>query len=196
MMKTFNSVLLIICATVLFGCNNNKKNTPVIEIISDSTGVDSTVYGRCGEGTAMHTLELITDKGDTIVYTLEGSDTFSNVQGGLFVGDRLAVIGKRVDGLNEEMYAEKVINLTSLLGTWSSLDKKFEIAEGGNVISKTGEPKPYTEWKILNGKLILTPDTFDIYSLGPDSLYLENDKGIYGFKRLQKGGSDKSNENK
>ena len=65
------------------------------------------------------------------------------------------------------------------------------IAEGGNVISNTGEPKPYTEWKILNGKLILTPDTFDIYTLGPDSLYLENDKGIYGYKRLQKTASGK-----
>lgn len=194
-MKTFSNVLLIICTLIMFSCNNNNRNTPVIETSSDSTVVDSTVYGRCGEGTAMHTLELITDKGDTIVYTLEGLDTFSNVQGGLFVGDRIAVIGKHVDGLNEEMYAEKVINLTSLLGVWSSLDKKFEIAEGGNVISTTGEPRPYTEWKILNGKLILTPDTFDIYSLGPDSLYLENDKGIYGYKRLQKKNSTKQKDN-
>lgn len=171
---------------IIFGCNDKKKDAPIIEILADSAVVDSTVYGRCGDGTAMHTLELVTDKGDTIVYTLEGLDTCSNVQGGLFVGDRLAVIGKRVDGLNEEMFAEKVINLTSLLGTWSSLDKKFEIAEGGNVISNTGEPKPYTEWKILNGRLVLTPDTFDIFTLGPDSLYLENDNGIYGYKRLRK----------
>lgn len=48
------------------------------------------------------------------------------------------------------------------------------------------EPKPYTEWKILNGKLILSSDTFDIYSLGADSLYLENTEGIYGYKRLSK----------
>lgn len=46
----------------------------------------------------MHTLELITDKGDTLVYTLESIDTCSNVLGGLFVGDRLAVIaGQRSD---------------------------------------------------------------------------------------------------
>ena len=190
-MKTFKGALLFLCAMIVIGCNDKKKSVPVIEILTDSTVVDTTVYGRCGDGTAMHTLELITDKGDTIVYTLEGIDTFSNVQGGLFVGDRIAVIGTRAEGLNEEMFAEKVINLTSLLGTWGSLDKKFEIAEGGNVISNTGEPKPYTEWKILNGKLILTPDTFDIYTLGPDSLYLENDKGIYGYKRLQKTASGK-----
>ena len=92
-----------------------------------------------------------------------------------------------MEGLNEDMFAKKIINLTSLLGLWSSLDKQFEIIEGGTVVSNTGEPKPYTEWKIINGKLVLSPDTFDIYSLGPDSLYLENDNGIYGYKRMQKG---------
>lgn len=38
----------------------------------------------------------------------------------------------------------------------------------------------------INGKLILSSDTFDIYSLGADSLYLENTEGIYGYKRLSK----------
>lgn len=185
-MRTFKTILTVLCAVIVAGCADKKKNVAVIEVTGDSLVVDSTVYGRCGEGTAMHTLELVTDKGDTVVYTLEGIDTCSNVQGGLFIGDRIAVIGERVQGLNEEMFAKKVINLTSLLGTWSSLDKKFEIAEGGTVVSNTGEPKPYTEWKILNGKLVLTPDTFDIYSLGPDSLFLENNDGIYGYKRMQK----------
>ena len=106
-MRTFKGALLFLCAMIIFGCNDKKKDAPIIEILADSAVVDSTVYGRCGDGTAMHTLELVTDKGDTIVYTLEGLDTCSNVQGGLFVGDRLAVIGKRVDGLNEEMFAEK-----------------------------------------------------------------------------------------
>lgn len=184
-MKSFNSTLLFLCVLIVAGCNN-KRSAPVIDILpADSAVVDTTVYGRCGDGTAMHTLELVTDKNDTIVYTLEGVDTCTDVQGGLFVGDRIAVIGERVNGLNEAMYAKKVINLTSLLGLWSSIDKRFEICEGGAVVSNTGEPKPYTEWKILNGKLVLSSDTFDIYSLGPDSLYLENDKGIYGYKRVR-----------
>lgn len=184
-MKSFNSTLLFLCVLIIASCNN-KRSAPVIDILpADSAVVDTTVYGRCGDGTAMHTLELVTDKNDTIVYTLEGVDTCTDVQGGLFVGDRIAVIGERVNGLNEAMYAKKVINLTSLLGLWSSLDKRFEIREGGAVVSNTGEPKPYTEWKILNGKLVLSSDTFDIYSLGPDSLYLENDKGIYGYKRVR-----------
>lgn len=184
-MKSFNSTLLFLCVLIVAGCNN-KRSAPVIDILpADSAVVDTTVYGKCGDGTAMHTLELVTDKNDTIVYTLEGVDTCTDVQGGLFVGDRIAVIGERVNGLNEAMYAKKVINLTSLLGLWSSLDKRFEIREGGAVVSNIGEPKPYTEWKILNGKLVLSSDTFDIYSLGPDSLYLENDKGIYGYKRVR-----------
>ncbi len=185
-MKIFNFTLSFFCILIIAGCNEKKKNMPVINVFSDTTETDTTVYGRCGDGTAMHTLELITDRGDTIVYTLEGTDTCANVQGGLFVGDRMAVIGEHVKGLNEEMFAKKIINLTSLIGTWSSLDKKFEIVEGGTVVSNTGEPKPYTEWKILNGRLILTPDTFDIYQLGPDSLYLECKDGIYGYKRVKK----------
>ena len=192
-MKTFKFILTFLCIMIIFGCNDNKKKTSTIEVLSDSTEFDSTIYGRCGDGTAMHTLELVTDKGDTIVYTLEGTDTCSNVQGGLFVGDRIAVIGERVKGLNEDMFAKKVINLTSLLGVWSSLDRKFEIVEGGAVVSDTGEPKPYTEWKILNGKLILSSDTFDIYTLGPDSLYLENNDGIYGYMRMQKENKSENN---
>ena len=184
MKKSFGGIILLLAILVVAGCNDKKVNTPVMEIMEDSMIVDTTVYGRCGDGTAMHTLELVTDKGDTVVYTLEGLDTCASVQGGLFVGDRIAVIGERVEGLNEEMFAKKVINLTSLQGVWTSLDKKFEILDGGSVVSDIGEPQPYTEWKILNGKLVLTPDTFDIYQLGPDSLYLENDKGIYGYKRV------------
>ena len=45
------------------------------------------------------------------------------------------------------------------------------------------ESNPYTEWKILNGKLVLSKDTFNILSIGNDSLYLENEKGIYAYKR-------------
>jgi len=132
----------------------------------------------------MHTLEVVSDKGDTLSYMLECADTCADVQGGLFTGDRLAVMGSK--GTNGSLYARKVINLTSLLGKWASIDKSFEIREGGVVISNVKEPRPYTEWKILNGCLILSADTFSVYALGPDSLYLENDNGIYGYKRLSK----------
>ena len=45
------------------------------------------------------------------------------------------------------------------------------------------EQNPWTSWKILNGKLLLNKDTFMIDELGPDSMYLENNAGIFTFKR-------------
>lgn len=181
-MKTFNGLAILLIALLIISCNNTTKNTKTVSLDTDTADVDTTVYGKCGDGTAMHTLELITDKGDTVVYSLESADTCADVQGGLFVGDRLAVIGYK--GTDDMMFAKKVINITSLLGKWVSIDRTFEIQEGGAVASDVKEPKPYTDWKILNGKLILSSDTFDVYSLGVDSLYLENNNGIYGYKRF------------
>ncbi len=180
-MRNFSAIFLAVCMFSAFSCTDKKPKANVESPTTETADEDSTIYGKCGDGTAMHTLELITDKGDTIVYTLEGEDTCANVQGGLFVGDRLAVIAERTQ--DKEPFAKKVINLTSLMGKWGSIDKNFELREGGVVESDMKEPKPYTEWKVLNGKLILSADTFDVYSLGPDSLYLEDSKGIYGYKR-------------
>lgn len=84
------------------------------------------------------------------------------------------------------MLASKIINLTSLLGKWTSLDKNFDILEGGEVRNNVkAETNPWTSWKILNGNLLLNTDTFAIDKLGPDSLLLENAKGIYVFKRQE-----------
>lgn len=158
--------------------------------VNDETA-DSTVYGVCGDGTSMHSLQLVTDAGDTLTYTILDSEAdldgevsggiVSNVEGGLMAGDKVAVTGLKVDG---ELIANRVINVTSLLGHWTSLDKNFEIEEGGTVRSSLkAETNPWTSWKILNGQLLLNRDTFDITSLGADSLYIENQKGIYTFKR-------------
>ena len=79
---------------------------------------------------------------------------------------------------------KKFINLTTLLGKWTSLDKNFEIVEGGMVSSNVeAESNPWVSWKILNGHLLLNTDTFDIVELGADSLYIENKSGIYVYKR-------------
>ena len=76
------------------------------------------------------------------------------------------------------------INLLSLLGQWTSLDKNFIIEEGGVVHSSVeAEKNPWTSWKILNGKLMLNRQAFDVVSLGADSLALEDSTGIYVYKR-------------
>ena len=108
-------------------------------------------------------------------------DGDTDVQGGMFMGDKMAVIGYAG---KEQNTAQKVINITSLLGRWISLDKNFEIKDGGVVESSVAaESNPYTSWKIFNGRLVLSKDTFDVLNLGPDSLLLENEKGIFAFKR-------------
>lgn len=190
-MKNLVFVFASLMLLVLAGCNS-KKEKPNLQANDVEEVADSTVYGVCGEGTSMHSLELITDTGDTLTYTIldaeadmdgmvTGGGLVSHVEGGLMAGDKVAVTGQKVDG---ELIADKVINVTSLLGHWTSIDKNFEIEEGGTVRSSVkAESNPWTSWKILNGRLLLNRDTFNINSLGADSLYIENDKGIYTFKR-------------
>jgi len=179
---------LLVAAFLIAGCKDKNKNNVGDGI--DSTDVelmvsDSTVYGVCGENTAMHSLELITDAGDSMQFVLnEDENGDVNVVGGLLAGDRLAVVeGPETDG---ERVAEKVINLTTLLGKWTSLDKNFEIEEDGTVKSTVqAEQNPWTNWRIVNGRLVLNRDTFDIDNLGSDSLYLENKNGIFVYKRAK-----------
>lgn len=177
---------LLFLVLMLAACDAKKKQQ--IEDTDEVMEVnDTTVYGVCGEGTSMHSLEIITDAGDTLVYTLLSQDaeteveTPSDVQGGLMAGDKMAVTGHKTA---DELVADRVINVTSLLGHWTSIDKNFTIEEGGTVHSAVkAETNPWTSWKILNGSLLLNRDTFAIDGLSADSLYLENANGIFTFKR-------------
>lgn len=177
---------LLFLVLMLAACDAKKKQQ--IEDMDEVVEVnDTTVYGVCGEGTSMHSLEIITDAGDTLVYTLLSQDaeteveTPSDVQGGLMAGDKMAVTGHKTA---DELVADRVINVTSLLGHWTSIDKNFTIEEGGTVHSAVkAETNPWTSWKILNGSLLLNRDTFAIDGLSADSLYLENANGIFTFKR-------------
>ncbi|MCR5130130.1 MAG: lipocalin family protein [Prevotella sp.] len=187
-MRKLCFVMLLFMAMIFSttGCRQTKTvdesaaDSDTIVMIDSVQEVDSTVYGVCGEGSAMHTLELITDGGDTLYYTMRVEEDCAIV-GGLMAGDRMAVMGKEED---HGLVGTKIINLTTLLGKWTSLDKNFEILEGGLVNSSVeAESNPWVSWKILNGKLLLNTDTFDIVDLGADSLYIENQKGIFVYKR-------------
>lgn len=185
-MKKLIWVTMAFVAIFAMNSCNNKKTASVIDV-NDSTEVaddnDSTIYGVCGDGTSMHNLELISDDGDTLSVFIDDANP-DIVQGGLLSGDRVALLAYK--GQDGEMVAQKVINLTSLLGKWTSLDKNFDIIEGGEVKNNVkAETNPWTAWKIVNGKLLLNKDTFDIDNLGPDSLTLENKQGIYVYKRQE-----------
>lgn len=182
-MKKIFVVMIVAAVAFCTSCNNKKHQVPTLKApVEGADETDSTVYGVCGDGTSMHSLQLITDMGDTIEYMMiDADDNESEVAGGLMCGDRLAIVGKKTaDGT----IAEKVINMTSLTGRWTSIDKNFVIEEGGTVVSSIkAETEPWTNWKIFNGKLLLNKDTFDVVTLGADSLAIENRNGIFVYKR-------------
>lgn len=190
-MKThirYSLFMLSAMALMMAGCGDSGKakttdgdadSLDVVEAVADSS-----VYGIVGEGTAMHSLQVITDVGDTLDFVLADVDTdIPVVLGGLLAGDRVAVVAHEDNG---ERVADRVVNITSLLGKWTSIDKSFEIREGGVVESAVkAESNPWTSWKLTNANIVFNRDTFQIDVLGPDSLCLENDKGIFAYKRQQ-----------
>jgi len=178
-------ICLLVCA-----CKPTKAPEPETSIadtldIEEPLVSDSTLYGTCGDGTMMNTLQLITDAGDTLTFGIDPDQEI--VKGGMLTGDRIAVVGAKNDADAEnENVAQRIINITTLLGKWTNVAKNFEIQEGGTVQSDVAaESHPWLSWRILNGQLLLNRDTFDILMLGPDSLYLENKEGVFAFKRQQ-----------
>ena len=185
-MKKLSIAAVLLASLVIAGCGG-KKNKANVEYVSTlkQEANDSTVYGKCGEGTMMNTLELVTDSGDTVVYSIEEAAARGDVKGGLLAGDRMAVV-PALDADNNAV-ASSVVNVTTLLGKWTCLDRSFELLVDGSVRSNVKEPHPYTSWRLFNGKLLLSSDTFTISSLGPDSLLLAGSKGSVGYRRLASG---------
>ncbi len=181
MKKSIISTAVFGCLALLSSCNGGKTDSTEPQRDTLNAGIaDSTVYGKCGVGTMMNTLELVTDDGKTLTFTID-EEKGSDVQGGMMSGDRMAVTYYKTA---DENIAHKVINLTTLQGRWTSLDKNFTINEDGSIESNIqAESKPYTAWTICNARLILNTDTFDVLSLGADSLELESAKGIFVYKR-------------
>ena len=144
---------------------------------------DQTLYGICGDGTAMNTLQLLRDNGDTLMLRLTNALEANQVFGGLQAGDRLAVMTDE-----KKTEATIVINLNTLLGDWvmpnpidGSSEVGIRIKEGGVAESIDQSSIIYKTWKIFNGKLeILSQrdgggdeeelNLYEIVVLGADSL--------------------------
>ena len=60
---------------------------------------------------------------------------------------------------------------------------RFAIIDGTITSTLQSEKSPWTTWKIWNGKLILSKDTFTVDKLGAEALSLENKDGIFVFNR-------------
>lgn len=188
-MKITKITFVAALALIAVGCTDKKEaNIPVIKETKAVAQGDETKFGECVNATS-HSFQLVQIDGDTLDFIVEEQYLSPEdslvvgdvVCGGLYDGNKMAVMATPGE---EGLVVRKAINVTSLMGRWTSLDKNFEIKDGGVVESHVqNESNPYTEWKILNGKLVLSKDTFNILSIGNDSLYLENEKGIYAYKR-------------
>lgn len=180
-----NSILSLLLigglALVLSSCGGNKTAGAVSDADSlENVVADTAVYGRCDVSTTMNVLHLVTDENKDMEFVID-NDSMTIVQGGLLSGDRMMVTFHSSD---DGLVADKIVNITSLFGRWTSIDRNFEIMEDGNVKSAvSAESKPYTAWATVNANLILNTDTFAILSLGADSLELENANGVFVYKR-------------
>lgn len=187
MKKAFMIIAVVATLAMTTGCKQQKTNDADD---NDSTATteqksaevkDSTVYGTFVDG-GQSAFMLKCDDDSVREFIIDPENDSTAVVGGMTVGDQMAVISST----NEfgERIATRVINLTTLQARWTSLDKNFEIEKGGTVQShQQGEKKPWTSWRILNGQLVLNTDTFTIDRLDGDSLYLENNEGIFTYAR-------------
>ena len=160
MKKLFFITIALVSLFVVNSCKE-RKTSNVISVV-DTTDVDvpdSTIYGICGDGTTMHNLQLITDAGDTMNVFIDDEEP-NIVKGGLLAGDRIALIlnGQKNEELGD-VAAQQVINLTSLLGKWTSLDKNFKIIEGGEVKNnvKAGHQPPERARTLPDGRAFQMP---------------------------------------
>lgn len=188
-MKKVFFLWVTVTAVIALGSCGGKQQQQYADAESDSINTeelvptDKTIYGICSDGTAMNTLEMLTDSGDTLHLSLVPANEAGKVFGGLQASDRLAVVADK-SGKN----AEIVINLNTLLGDWvmpDPLDGSDEIGirikEGGVAESIDQSVIIYRTWKIFNGELEIQLvregggdeeeiNRYEILTLGPDTL--------------------------
>jgi hypothetical protein len=188
-MKKVSLLMMTAAAVFALGSCGGKQQQQTAEVDQDSENTeelvprDKTIYGICTDGSAMNTLEMITDSGDTLRLSLTKANEAGKVFGGMQVSDRMAVVA---DKTGKE--AEIVINLNTLLGDWvmpDPLDGSDEIGirikEGGVAESIDQSTIIYRTWKIFNGELEILlvregggdeeeENRYEILALGADTL--------------------------
>jgi hypothetical protein len=189
MMKKFVFVGVMTAVMFSLGSCGGGKQQQQEEVSQDTTRVedlgiiDRTIYGICTDETAMNTLEMITDNGDTLTLSLTRAQESGKVLGGLQAADRVAVVANKA-----KTEAELVINLNTLMGDWvmpdpidGSSEIGIRIKEGGVAESIDQSTIIYRTWKIFNGNLDILlvregggdqeeENRYEILTLGPDTL--------------------------
>lgn len=207
-MKKLESIVLVAATMLTMGsCGGSKSQQPA-EVVDDgeataaalSINRDSMVYGICGDGSAMNTLQLITDLGDTLQVSITEANEKGQCFGGFQSGDRIAVL------LSNKTTAYMVINQSALLGDWGmpnpidgSSEMGIRLKEGGIAESIDQPSLIYRSWRLFNGKLELVAireggieeeevTLYDFVALGPDSLVFKDSEDIYEYSRYQERG--------
>lgn len=189
MKKIFYILISILGIGIVASCtgNGNKGNEDEEDsakvIIIDSISVPSiyNITGVVGDGTSMNVLELVTDKGDTLLIECPSE----MVVGGVEVGDLMAVTYNSNGETNSIMTS---INLSALQHLWTQKgadgrSQSLEIDEDGRAVTYDMSVE-YNAWSLVDGKLLLhSPkkvaseqaamvDTFEIMELNDEHLVL------------------------
>lgn len=201
-MKAFKTTMTVAVVAMFMGSCGNKNSQQPVEREVDTTAVvmvnrDSTIYGICGDGSAMNTLQLITDVGDTLNLSIAEANENGLCFGGFQSGDRMAVM------LKGKTVARQVINQSALLGDWvmpnpldGSSEMGIRIKEGGVAESIDQPSLTYRSWRLFNGKLEFVAvregggdevetTLYDLVSVGPDSLVFKDAEETYEYSRYQ-----------
>lgn len=196
-MKKISVVMVMMAVWMMASCGGKTNQIPFDDGDSaDIANADPTIYGVCGDGTAMNTLQLLTDTGDTLSIDLSDAQDKNMVLGGLQVGDRMAVVPTK-----DKTAAVLVINQATLLGNWvmpNPLDGSDEVGirikEGGIAESISHSDIVYKTWRLVRGQLelVMVRETgsgedevllYDITKLGPDSLTLKDAEETLEYSR-------------
>lgn len=201
MKKTFGLLIggvAIVAFNSCSSCNKEKKQEPSVnKVVSDSvpenTAVDSTVWGRLGEGTSMHMIEFIPENSDSAIMIRRSSPETGedgNVLGDIELTDQFAITINNRES-EEECYINTCINVTELRGVWKNGKDVISLNSDNTADYTAGQ---YNGWKLMNGKLLLTrkvtteyteienTDTVTILYLDKDSLkFMTRNREIVSF---------------
>ena len=188
-MKKFVFVGVMTAVMFSLGSCGGGKQQQQEEVSQDTTRVedlgimDRTIYGICTDGTAMNTLEMITDNGDTLTLSLTRAQESGKVLGGLQAADRVAVVANKA-----KTDAGRGSDLNTMMADWvvpapsdGSSEIGIRIKEGGVAESIDQSTIIYRTWKVFNGNLDILlvregggdqeeENRYEILTLGPDTL--------------------------
>ncbi len=179
---------------VACGQKKNQHEFEMVEVQDSSR--DSTVYGVCADGTSMHTLQIITDSGDTLNLSTLPAEERGRIFGGYSIGDHMAVLIN-----HDKTKTSLIINITTLLGDWvmpnpmdGTSESGFAIRDGGVAESINQSSIIYETWRIVNGDLEMLSiregsvnfeevERYQLLYLSPDSLSFTNSEETFEYSR-------------